>query len=137
MRSFHFFYPPSPTRGEGGGCAFSLVGFSEGVVCLSPDSAVSSGIREDLSDFTSGSFVSPQWLRQPWYSSLVELSVVHAVRLPLAWFPSRRRISHTCPPQWLPGSIGTAFSFFGLQQKMGYILYLVYRETVLLLSLFL
>ena len=31
--------------------------------------------------------LAPAWPRQLWYSSLVELSVAHAVRLPLKHFP--------------------------------------------------
>ena len=46
--------------------------------------AAFSSSREDSSDFAPGSVTGPTCNRQPWYSSLVELSVAHAVRLPLA-----------------------------------------------------
>ena len=31
--------------------------------------------------------LAPAWPRQPWYSSLIELSIAHAVRLPLEQYP--------------------------------------------------
>ena len=63
------------------------VGFSGGVVHLVTDSAANSGIGEDSSIFTPVLLLAPTWHRQPWYSSLVELSVAQAVRLPLDVFP--------------------------------------------------
>ena len=67
---------------------YLTLGFSRGVVGLSPDSAANSGTREDSSDFTSSSSVSSRVAQAAVvYSSLVELSVAHAVHLPLDVFP--------------------------------------------------
>ena len=44
---------------KGDRCAISHVGFSGGVVCLSPYPAAISGLREDSSDFAPGSVAGP------------------------------------------------------------------------------
>ena len=106
--------------------------------------------REDLSVFAPGSVVT-EWIL-PLYSSLVELSVAQAVRLPLKVFlllqANFTHPSSTMPMlhAWmllgrdivdrdslhalrLPSSDDMAFNKSCLQQKVGYLLYLVYRET--------
>ena len=81
---------------EGGRCTISHVGFSPGVLYAFPPTplltVVLGRIRASLHPIL---LLAPTWPRQPWYSSLVELSVAHAVHLPSLGFPSCRGISHT------------------------------------------
>ena len=59
MRTSRTFSLPSHER-EGNTCAIPHVGFSGGVVRLSPHPATCRGPREDLSDFAPGSVAGPR-----------------------------------------------------------------------------
>ena len=117
------------------------MGFSGDVARLSPNPAAFSGTRESRASLRPFLRRAPAWPRQPWKSSLVELSAVHAVRLALDMFPLKQgnftlpsltlfilhawtllgmgiyRTGILGPCCRLTGPFGTAFYCFGLRQK--------------------